>query len=69
MDVGHGSRSGTVSLYQLALLATHLRRCRGFVTPIQVFDSTRVYDVISPGTTSGKMSQDFRVLVLDAGSY
>jgi uncharacterized membrane protein len=35
-------------LYQIALPATHPRRCGGFVTTIQVFDLTHVYDVIIP---------------------
>ena len=35
-------------LYQFALLATHVRRCRGFVTPIQALDSTRIYNAIIP---------------------
>src|SRR5450759_5062173 len=35
-------------LYQFALLATHVRRCRGFVTPIQALDSTRIYNAINP---------------------
>jgi hypothetical protein len=37
-----------VVLYQLALPATHVRRCPGFVAPIQAFDSTRIYDAIIP---------------------
>jgi hypothetical protein len=35
-------------LYQFALLATHVRRCRGFVTPIQALDSIRIYNAIIP---------------------
>src|ERR1035441_2154831 len=35
-------------LYQFALLATHVRRCREFVTPIQALDSTRIYNAINP---------------------
>ena len=31
-------------LYQFAPLATHLRRCVRFATPVQVFDLTRLYD-------------------------
>jgi len=38
----------TLGLYQIALPATHPRRCGGFVTTIQVFDLTHVYDVIIP---------------------
>jgi hypothetical protein len=50
-------------LYQLALLATDVQRFRGFVMPIQAFDSTRIYNAIIPAPM-GSMSQDFRVLVL-----
>jgi hypothetical protein len=39
---------GRENLYQFALLATHVRRCRGFVTPIQALDSTRIYKAIIP---------------------
>jgi hypothetical protein len=35
-------------LYQLALLATHVRRCHGHVIRIQAFDLTRFYDAIIP---------------------
>ena len=35
-------------LYQIALPATHLRRCGRFVTPVQVFDLTHVYDATIP---------------------
>jgi hypothetical protein len=35
-------------LYQIALPATYLRRCGGFVTSVHVFDLTHVYDVIIP---------------------
>jgi hypothetical protein len=41
-------RPGNAGLYQFALLATHVRRCRGFVTPIQALDSTRIYNAIIP---------------------
>jgi hypothetical protein len=33
-------------LYQIALPATHLPRCGGFVTSVQVFDLTHIYDAI-----------------------
>ena len=52
-------------LYQIALSATHGRRCRGFVRPIQALDSTRICDAIIRASTLGSMSQDFRVWVLD----
>jgi peptidoglycan/LPS O-acetylase OafA/YrhL len=42
------SLSSIAALYQIALPATHPRRCGGFVTTIQVFDLTHVYDVIIP---------------------
>jgi hypothetical protein len=35
-------------LYQIALPATHLRRCGGLVTAVQAFDLTHVFDVIIP---------------------
>ena len=35
-------------LYQIALPATHLRRCGRFAVPVQVFDSTHVYDATIP---------------------
>jgi len=34
--------------YQIALPATYLRRCGGFVTSVQAFDLTHVYDAIAP---------------------
>ena len=37
-----------VELYQIALPATHLRRCGGLVTAVQAFDLTHVFDVIIP---------------------
>jgi hypothetical protein len=36
------------NLYLIALPATHLRRCGGFVTSVQVFDLTHVYDAAIP---------------------
>jgi hypothetical protein len=35
-------------LYLIALPATHLRRRGGFVTSVQVFDLTHVYDAAIP---------------------
>jgi hypothetical protein len=50
-------------LYQLALVTTYARGCRGFATPVQALDSTRIYDAITPHNIRD-MSQDFRVWVL-----
>jgi hypothetical protein len=52
-------------LYQLALVTTYARGCRGFATPVQALDSTRIYDAITPHNIRD-MSQDFRVWVLEA---
>ena len=38
----------TSELYLIALPATHLRRCAGFVTSVQVFYLTHVYDAAIP---------------------
>jgi hypothetical protein len=38
-----GFVSPTQKLYQIALPATHLRRCGGFVNIVQLFDLTHVY--------------------------
>ena len=35
-------------LYRIALPATHLPRCGGFVRSVQVFDLTQLYDAIMP---------------------
>jgi hypothetical protein len=50
-------------LYQLAPVTTHARGCRGFATPVQALDSTRIYDAITPHNIRD-ISQDFRVWVL-----
>jgi hypothetical protein len=55
--------SGRRRLYQLALVTTYARGCRGFATPVQALDSTRIYDAITPHNIRD-MSQDFRVWVL-----
>ena len=39
-------------LYQIALPATHLPRCGGFVRSVQVFDLTQLYDAIMPAQRS-----------------
>ncbi len=46
--------------YQLALLATDVRRRCGPVTPIQAFDLIRSFDATIPAQGGG-MSYDFRV--------
>jgi hypothetical protein len=55
-------------LYQLALVTTYARGCRGFATPVQALDSTGIYDAITPHNIRD-MSQDFRVWVLGAYSH